>query len=99
MSEIKPNFQNYVFLAKKKSEYIEIAKCSILLDNTPQSKSHGLNLKMFSRVFLCLINPLLPKILSLVSQSCISLDPLHIIKTLRILEVRAKIILVYFLLL
>jgi len=78
---------------------LEIAKCTILLDNTPQSKSHGLNLKIFSYVFLCLINLTLQKILSLVNQSRISLDPIYIIKTLRILEVRDKTILVYFLIL
>jgi len=78
---------------------LEIVKYTILLDNTPQSKSHGLKLKIFSNVFLCLINLTLPKILLLVNQSCIYLDPIHIIKTPRILEVRDKTILVYFLLL
>jgi hypothetical protein len=75
----------------------EIAKYTILLDNTPHSKSHGLNLKIFRCVFLCLINLTLPKILSLLNQSCISLDSIHIIKTLDILEVSDEIILVYFL--
>jgi len=75
---------------------LEIAKHTTLLDNTPHSQSQGRNLKIFRCVFSCLIKLLLPKILSPVNQSCISVDPLHIIKTLRVLDVRDKIILVYF---
>ena len=91
-----------MFVLKKKKrdrQYTEIGKYTILLDNTPQSKSHGLKLKIFRCVFLCLIAVTLPKILSLDNESCISLDPIHVTKTLRILEVRDKLILVYFLLL
>jgi hypothetical protein len=76
---------------------LEIPKYTILLDNTTHQKSHGLNLKQFSCEFLCLIYLTLPKLLSLVSQSCISLGPIYVIKALRILEVRDKTIFVYFL--